>query len=186
MIAQEITILVFKFVWGFLLSIAILAQLRFKGKLIYRGGIPATLLVVAPYLVVFGWFSARDYIGTFRGNIFIQISGIVFVVLGVCGYFISILFLRNNWTVSAAIKEGHSLVKSGPYKFIRHPMYFFMILVVFGSGLLISNYLIISYTPIVAFLYYLRAKKEEDMLVKALPGYAEYMKESRMLIPGAL
>ncbi len=184
MIRQETTILVFKLIWGILLFIAVLAQLRFKGRLLHKGGIFAYLLVVAPYFVVFGWFSVRDYLGTFSGNIVIQIMGVVIVILGVLGYIVSILYLQRNWAVSAAIKEGHTLVRNGPYRFVRHPMYFFMILVVLGSGLLISNFLIIFYTPVVAFLYYLRSNKEEKMLVEALPGYAQYRKESKMLIPG--
>ena len=183
-IQQEVTTVVFKLIWGILLFIAILAHAWFRGKLIHKGGIIANLLVVVPYLAVFGWFSVRDYIGTFRVNIITQIFGIMIVILGVSGYIVSILYLRRNWTVSAAIKEGHTLVKDGPYRFVRHPMYFFMTLVVFGSGLLVSNFLIILYTPVVAFLYYLRSKKEEEMLIKALPGYTRYMKESKMLIPG--
>lgn len=184
MIGQETTILVFKLIWSILLFIAVFAQLRFKGKLLHRGSLIANFLVIAPYLVVFGWFSVRDYIGTFKGNIVIQIIGMAIAILGVSGYIISILYLRDNWAISAAIKEGHVLVKSGPYKFIRHPMYFFMTLEVLGSGLLISNFFIILYTPIVGFLYYLRSKEEEKMLVKALPGYSQYIKESKMLIPG--
>jgi protein-S-isoprenylcysteine O-methyltransferase len=183
MIRQEITISIFKLIWGSLLFIAVLAQLLFKGKLLRKGGIVANLLVISPYLVVFGWFSARDYIGTYTGNIFIQLTGLAIAISGVSGYIISILYLRRNWAVSAAIKEGHELVKKGPYRFVRHPMYFFMILVVLGSGLLISNSLIIIYTPVVAFLYYLRSRKEEEMLIKALPGYAQYKKQTKMLIP---
>lgn len=184
MIDQGATIAAFKFIWSILLCIAVVAQLRFKGRLLHKGGIVANLLVIAPYLVVFGWFSARNYLGTFRGNIATQIAGAACAFLGVMGYITSILYLRNNWAVSAAIKEGHALVKGGPYRLVRHPMYFFMTLVVLGSGLLISNFLIILYTPVVAFLYYLRSKIEEEMLIKALPGYRDYMKESKMLIPG--
>ncbi len=163
--------------------IAVLAQVLFKGRLIRKGGIIANLLVAAPYLVVFGWFSARDFIGTFKANFISQVFGIVIAVLGVCGYIASILYLRHNWAVSAAIKQGHTLVKSGPYKLVRHPMYFFMSLVVLGSGLLISNFFIILYTPVVLFLYYLRAKKEEEMLKSALPGYKEYCRITKMLLP---
>ncbi len=184
MINQESAILIFKLIWGILLAIAVLAQVLFKGRLIRKGGIIANLLVAAPYLVVFGWFSAREFIGTFKANIIVQVSGVVIAVFGGCGYIVSILYLRHNWSVSAAIKQGHTLVKSGPYRFVRHPMYFFMTLVVFGSGLLISNFLITLYTPVVLFLYYLRAKKEEEMLKNALPDYEAYCKEAKMLIPG--
>lgn len=181
---QDLAEIIFKFAWGLLLLIALLAQWLFKGKLRQKGGIVSTILVVTPYLVVFGLFSARGYVGAFRGNIMNQAIGIMFMIVGVIGYFSSILYLGHNWAVSAVIKEGHELVNSGPYRLVRHPMYFFMILVVLGSGLLVSNYLIILYTPVVAFLYYLRSKKEEEMLLKALPGYGQYVKDSKMLIPG--
>lgn len=171
MMNQEEAVLIFKLIWGYLLVIAVLAQALFKGKLIRKGGAIANLLVTAPYLVVFGWFSARDFIGTFKANVINQVFGLVIAVLGVCGYIASILYLRHNWAVSAAIKQGHTLVKNGPYRFVRHPMYFFMTLVVLGSGLLISNFFIILYTPVVLFLYYLRAKKEEEMLKNALQDY---------------
>ncbi|MEI8348958.1 MAG: isoprenylcysteine carboxylmethyltransferase family protein [Candidatus Omnitrophota bacterium] len=181
---QEIAILIFKLIWGGLLIIAVLAQARFKGKLLHKGGAITNMLVVAPYAVVFGWFSVRNYVGTFGANIIIQVCGMMIALCGVAGYIVSILYLRHNWAVSAAIKEGHVLVRNGPYAFVRHPMYFFMILTALGSGLLISNFLIILYTPVIALLYYLRSKKEEEMLIKALPEYVQYSKETKMLIPG--
>jgi len=184
MIRKEIAVLIFKLIWSFLLLVVVLAQFLFKGKLIKKGGFFATLLVTAPYLVVFGWFSARQFLGTFEANIIIQLLGVVIALFGAGGYIASILHLRRNWSVTAAIKEGHALVKSGPYKIVRHPMYSFMTLVVLGSGMLISNFFIILYTPVVLFLYYLRAKKEEEMLKSALPDYEAYCKETKMLVPG--
>jgi len=186
MIDQQITVNIFKASWAILLAIAVAAQVRFKGKIKQKGGFLDTLLVVAPYWVVFGWFSVREVVGTYQGNIGLQLVGMAGLVAGIIGYVVSICHLRKNWTVSAAIKEGHTLVKEGPYRFVRHPMYFFMILAMLGSGLLISDFMIIGYVPLVAFLYYLRAKKEEKMLVKALPDYESYAKETRMLVPWVL
>ena len=186
MIFQYKAELIFKLIWGVLLIIATVAQMRFRGKHKQRGGLIANLLVIAPYLVVFGWFSMRGYFGAYKSSIIVQLLGFTIMLIGVCGYIVSILYLKQNWAISAAIKEGHSLVRNGPYKIVRHPMYFFMILVVLGSGLLISNYFIILYTPIVALLYYLRSKKEEEMLKEALPGYKHYIQETKMLIPGIL
>ncbi|MCX5700538.1 MAG: isoprenylcysteine carboxylmethyltransferase family protein [Candidatus Omnitrophica bacterium] len=183
MISQYKAELIFKDIWGFLLIVAIIAQIRFRGKHKQSGGLIARLQVVAPYLVVFGWFSVRVYFGTYKANVIAQLLGLAIMLIGVSGYIAAILYLKQNWAISAAIKEGHSLVKAGPYKMVRHPMYFFMILVVLGSGLLISNYFIILYTPIVTFLYYLRSKKEEEMLKVALPEYEEYIKDTKMLIP---
>lgn len=176
--------IIFKLVWGFLLCIALGAQIAFKGRVQRVDGLMATLLVLAPYLIVFGWFSARHIAGGFPPIFILQVIGVLLMLAGAAGYLVSIAYLRKNWSVSAAIKEGHTIVKEGTFKFVRHPMYFFMILVVLGSGLLISNYMIVLYTPIVGFLYYFRAKREEAMLKEFLPGYAQYMKETKMIVPG--
>lgn len=180
---EQIAVFIFKFIWGALLIIAFLAQWFFGGKIKKKAGVVANLLVVMPYLIVFACFSSRDYIGAYKANIILQLFGLMIMFTGAIGYIVSILYLKRNWAVSAAIKEGHSLVNSGPYKFIRHPMYFFMILVALGSGLLISNFLIILYTPVIAILYYLRLKKEEELLINTFPQYRQYIKKTKMLIP---
>jgi len=41
--------------------------------------------------------------------------------------------LGRNWSTRLVIKEGHSLVTSGPYRWVRHPMY----TAIFGSWLAI-------------------------------------------------
>lgn len=186
MIAQYKAELIFKDIWGFLLIVAALAQLRFRGKHKLSGGFIVNLLVIAPYLMVFGWFSVRGYCGTYKPNSIVQLLGLLIMLIGVSGYIVSIFYLKQNWAISAAIKEGHILVRDGPYKIVRHPMYLFMILVVLGSGLLISNYFIILYTPIAVILYYLRSKKEEEMLKNAFLDYEQYAKTTNMLIPGIL
>ena len=180
---QELTIIIFKYCWGLLLIIAVAAQFVFGGKLKKKAGLMTNLIVATPYLIVFGWFSVREHFGTYQGHLMTQLAGLILIILGICGYTVSILFLRYNWAVSAAIKERHSLVNNGPYKYVRHPMYFFMILVILGSGLLISNYLIILYTPIICIIYYWRAKKEEELLKNEIPGYDTYVSKTKMLLP---
>jgi len=174
----------FLIAWAFLLVVVVVAQFVLGGKLKKRAGIIHNFLVAAPYLIVFSWFAARDRIGTYKSNSILETLGLSFMIFGIIGYVSSIFFLRHNWTISAAIKEKQTIVKEGPYKYIRHPMYSFMIIVVFGSGLLISNYLILLYTPIIGVLYYLRAKKEEDLLKETFPEYNNYIRETKMLIPG--
>jgi len=77
-------------------------------------GVYDTALVVVPYLIVFGCFSVRARFGTFAGNIFIQMPGLLLMLFSTVGYIVSILYLRRNWAVSAAIKVGHTLVTNVP------------------------------------------------------------------------
>ncbi len=182
--AQETAVIIFKSSWGLLLLIALLSQTLFEDKPKKKAGFITNLLVITPFLVVFGLFYFRFYFGAYESISASRIAGTVIVVLGVMGYVLSLLFLWGNWSLSASIKEGHKLVEGGPYKLIRHPMYFSMITIVFGTGLLIGNYMVILFTPVAGIIYYVRAEKEEELLRGEFPEYERYVAETRMLIPG--
>jgi len=183
---QKTAVMIFKSSWGLLLLIALLSQILFEDKPKKKAGFITNLLVITPFVVVFGLFYLRFHFGTYESTLASRIAGTVIVVLGMIGYIFSLLFLWRNWSLSASIKEGHRLVKSGPYKLIRHPMYFSMIAVVLGTGLLIGNYMMILFIPVVSIVYYIRARKEEELLIGEFPEYERYTRETRMLIPGIL
>ncbi len=183
---QEITVIIFKSVWGFLLFIAVLAQILFEDRPKRKAGFIINQLVITPFVVAFGLFYLGRYFGTYESTLATRIGGTVLLALGMIGYIISHFYLRRNWSLSASIKEGHKLIKNGPYRLVRHPMYSSMILVVLGSGFLIANYIIILFTPIVGIAYYIRARKEEALLREEFSEYDQYARGTKMLIPGVL
>lgn len=182
--ASKIPLIIFEFCWGFLLGVAVLVQIIFAGKAKKKASAGNNIFVIAAFAVALGWFFVRDHIGTYEGNIISVAVGAILMLAGVAGYLWALFTLRNNWSISAEIKEGHTIVTNGPYRFVRHPMYFFMMLVLIGSGLLISNYMILLFSPVVGIAYYFRAKTEERMLKGEFTGYGEYSKKTKMLIPG--
>ena len=181
---ERAALIIFESSWGLLLFIAVLAQILFEDKPKKKAGVITNLLVITPFVVVFGLFYLRAYFGIYESTLATRIVGTVITVLGILGYILSLLSLRRNWSLSASIKEGHKLVRSGPYRLIRHPMYSSMTVMVLGSGLLTANYAIILCTPIVGIVYYVRGKKEEELLRGEFPEYDRYARETRMLIPG--
>jgi protein-S-isoprenylcysteine O-methyltransferase Ste14 len=180
---QETAVIIFKSAWGLLLFIAVLGQLLFMDKPKRKAGVLTNLLVITPFVVVFGLFFLGRYVGTYENTSTTRITGVVFLGFGMIGYIISHFYLRRNWSVSASIKEGHKLIKRGPYRLVRHPMYSSMTLTVFGSGFLIANYLIILFTIVVFMIYYIRARNEEALLRKEFPEYNEYVRSTKMLLP---
>ena len=181
---ETTSILIFQAAWGLLILIAVAATLAFEDAPKKQAGFLTNLPVVVPFVLAFGFFYVRWFWGHYQAIPALQIAGVAVMVLGLLGYMASMLSLRRNWSFFASIKEGHRLVITGPYKYVRHPMYFFMILAILGSGFLISNFLIILYTPFIGVIYYLRAKKEEELLKEELPEYKNYVRETKMLIPG--
>ena len=93
--------------------------------------------------------------------------------------------LGKNWSPVLEIKQDHTLVKSGIYKRIRHPMYAHIWLWVIGQGIILDNSLVLVFGVAAwGLLYYLRVPKEEEMLVdKFGDEYREYMKTTGRVIP---
>lgn len=177
-------ILIFAYCWGILLGAAVMAQIVFAGKVKKKAGAGNNIFVMIVFAVALGWFFVRDSIGTYAGSVISEASGAVLMATGLAGYLWALFVLGKNWSISAEIKEGHTLITGGPYRFVRHPMYFFMTLVLIGSGLLMSNYMMLIFSPVVGVAYYFRAKTEELMLKEEFAGYGEYAKKTKMLVPG--
>ena len=184
---QQIAVIIFKSTWGLLFLIAMLAQILFANKSKRKAGLIANLLVIIPFVVVLGLFYLERYFGSvYMSTPVTWIAGATLVGLGTVGYIISHFYLRSNWSLFASIKEGQKLITNGPYRLVRHPMYSSMTVIVLGSGLLISNSLILLFTPVVIIVYYIRSKKEETLLRAEFPEYNEYSRKTKMLIPGII
>jgi protein-S-isoprenylcysteine O-methyltransferase Ste14 len=92
--------------------------------------------------------------------------------------------LAGNWSGAVVLKAGHSLVRSGPYALVRHPIYAGLLLAVLGSalelgelrGLLALACAVVSVTSRVL---------AEDALMAATFGaeYREYRQRTPALLP---
>jgi protein-S-isoprenylcysteine O-methyltransferase Ste14 len=81
-------------------------------------------------------------------------------------------------------REQH-VIDTGPYAWVRHPMYAAAILYLFGMPLLLGSEYGLLVPPLFIFAMSLRAIAEEHKLAQELPGYADYMQRVRYrLVPG--
>jgi protein-S-isoprenylcysteine O-methyltransferase Ste14 len=80
--------------------------------------------------------------------------------------------------------EGQSVIRSGPYRVIRHPGYSGNILQAIGLPLILNAYaaLILSAAAIVLLVN--RLLWEEEWLAKTLAGYRDYSGDTWRLLPG--
>ena len=93
--------------------------------------------------------------------------------------------LGRNWSISLEIREQHALVKTGVYRFIRHPMYTSFFLLGLAQMLLLSNWLADASGLIGAgVLYALRVRREESLMLECFGNdYRVYMAHTKQLIP---
>lgn len=93
--------------------------------------------------------------------------------------------LGLNWSVTLEMRKDHQLIKHGVYRLIRHPMYASIWLWDIAQGLLLQNWLagwaaILSF----AFLYFIRAPREERMMCEFFgQEYEQYMRQTGRLFP---
>jgi protein-S-isoprenylcysteine O-methyltransferase Ste14 len=83
-------------------------------------------------------------------------------------------------------KAEPELVTSGPYRFVRHPIYSGILLGLLGTALAINLYLLIAFGAGLAYCVY-SARVEERWLTASFPSaYPAYRTHTKMLIPFVL
>ena len=114
---------------------------------------------------------------------YIGIFGVILVIIGLGFSVWARIHLGRNWSNYPTHKIDHELVTSGPYRFVRHPIYTGMILGAFGTTLIIGiPWFILFLIATVVFL--IRITAEEKIMTEQFPdAYPEYKKRTKALIP---
>ncbi len=101
-------------------------------------------------------------------------------------------FLFVFWVISVnrfaartvRVEEGQSVISSGPYRWVRHPMYSGSLVLFVFTPLALGSYVALPLFALLIPLYVFRLLNEEKVLRQELPGYAEYCSRTRYrLIP---
>ena len=93
--------------------------------------------------------------------------------------------LGQNWSPTLQIREGHSLITNGLYRYIRHPMYASQWLWVIAQPLLLHNW-IAGVGGVLAFLplYFVRVPQEEQMMIEQFgEAYRAYRQRTGQILP---
>ena len=112
-------------------------------------------------------------------NIFLFIAEILLCLAGLCSAFL----LNKNFSVLPVPVQSAVLIKSGPYKYVRHPIYTVVILLalIWVTGKFSYINLIVWFALIVVFI--VKMDYEEKKLSEKFPEYKNYIAISKKLIP---
>ena len=95
--------------------------------------------------------------------------------------------LGRNWSGAVATQEGHQLVRSGPYRLVRHPIYAAMLLMFVGPALISGAWHGLVGLALIAYAYRRKIAIEEARLRDVFgEAYADYARHSWALVPGVL
>ncbi|MGD2094313.1 MAG: isoprenylcysteine carboxylmethyltransferase family protein [Phycisphaerales bacterium] len=88
-------------------------------------------------------------------------------------------------TIRIQKERGHHVITTGPYAFVRHPMYVGAIMLFVGMPLFLGSGLAFIPVGVLIIVLVIRTVFEDRMLHCELPGYEEYAKKTRYrLLPG--
>jgi protein-S-isoprenylcysteine O-methyltransferase Ste14 len=143
-------------------------------------------LVLLGMWLLFGWASGIAWLDgpAFPVTTAIAMSGVAITLAGVTFAIWARVMLGRNWSGVITVKEGHTLVRSGPYRFVRHPIYTGMLTAVAGTALTHGSMRGVVALPFVALGFWLKTRTEEGFMVQEFgEDYRRYMHEVRALVP---
>jgi len=161
--------------WVYWLVAAFTAKSTARGR---RRRVPGvTLLVGVVLLRVFrrGGLAVHSPV--------LHVVGVILVAAGLGLAVWARIYLGRNWGMPMTEKEEPELVTSGPYRFVRHPIYSGMLLAVLGTALATNLYWLIGLVVIGVYFVY-SARVEERRLTETFPrAYPSYKAGTKMLVP---
>jgi protein-S-isoprenylcysteine O-methyltransferase Ste14 len=116
-------------------------------------------------------------------NAAVSIIGVILCAVGIAFLVWARLALGRNWSQTVSVKEGHELVTSGPYRYVRHPMYTGCLIACVGSAIVCAGAWIFLLVVLGA-LFLWRVGAEDKLMAQQFPNeYPDYKRRTNALIP---
>jgi protein-S-isoprenylcysteine O-methyltransferase Ste14 len=93
-------------------------------------------------------------------------------------------FLKGNWSIGVEVKQSHELVRSGPYRWVRHPIYTGLLLALMGSALTIGQWRGLAGFLLACVTLWAQSRAEERYMTETFGDrYRQYQREVAALVP---
>ena len=136
----------------------------------------ALLLLFLPVRGLKGWFLPQTFI-------FVGVGAVVqaaFMALAIWAR----IHLGRNWSGEVRIGEGHELIRTGPYRIVRHPIYTGMLGMFAGTALASGQYHALLGQVLLLVAYLRKTRLEEEILGKTFSSdFEEYRRGTWALVP---
>ena len=110
--------------------------------------------------------------------------GVAVGVVAGCLLIWTLLSLGKNLTDTVVTRKEHTLVTSGPYRWVRHPFYDSVALCVLGNSLTAANWFLFATGGLGLALFIVRTNKEEEQLLARFgDAYRSYMDRTGRFLP---
>jgi protein-S-isoprenylcysteine O-methyltransferase len=114
-------------------------------------------------------------------------AGFAITAVGIGVMAWSRIALGRNWSANVTIKQGHELVRSGPYAFVRHPLYSGVLLAMLGTAIAFGQLRGLVGFALTFAGWWLKSRTEEQFMLQQFGArYEQYRREVKALIPYVL
>ena len=159
----------------------------------YKVSINPIIERINSYLVSFGmiYFPLMNIFFGYFQKFYIEIPYVlkifssIIITIDIIIFYLSHKDLADSWSPFLEIKDKQKLVKTGIYKYIRHPMYLSMWIFSIFQGFALSNYFLGIFGLLAwANLYFIRVSNEEKMMLDTFgEEYEKYIENTGRLFP---
>jgi len=123
-----------------------------------------------------------------RGSVAVHspVLAAIGALLFACGIALAVwarLHLGRNWGMPTTQRAEPELVTSGPYRFVRHPIYTGLLTAMLGTALVNNLLGLIVVAALVTYFYYCGTVEERNLTAAFPQAYPEYKSRTKMLIP---
>lgn len=175
--------------WMIFAAVWLIAWLRTK-RTQERAPLSSRLLYAVPVMIgsylffnnnaTSGWGRAR----LFPGNPVLDSIAVLVTALGIGFAIWARFYLGTNWSSAVSVKVGHELIRTGPYTWVRHPIYSGLLLALVGTALQQDRVIALIAVALFWLGFWIKSRMEEEFMRKTFgEQYVEYRKSTGALIP---
>jgi protein-S-isoprenylcysteine O-methyltransferase Ste14 len=114
----------------------------------------------------------------------LRITGVALTWAGIALALWARWHLGQYWSARITIKEDHKLIRSGPYSWLRHPIYSGLDLAAIGSALAFDRWRCVGGVFLISMGYWLKARREEAKLRAQFgAAFQEHCRHTGFLLP---
>jgi protein-S-isoprenylcysteine O-methyltransferase Ste14 len=152
------------------------------------GGVLITRVVLFFALIAFlvEYLIGAEWVETFSFPLpdWLRWFGFALGIISVVFWTWTQIHLDTQWSAQLQLKEDHHLVTSGPYAYIRHPLYVSMFGWCIALPLLTANWIFLVICALTCAALLWRVPKEEQMMLEAFGDeYKAYMEHTGRFVP---